>query len=376
MYIPQYQLKNLKKALSPNMVVTIYGPRRCGKTTLLKKFLEKEKRSFLMVSGEDINVQEYLSSQSIAKLKGFVGKNRLLVVDEAQKIQNIGLNLKLLVDHVEGIEIIATGSSSFDLARNVGEPLTGRKKTLKMYPLAQLEIMQMEEQFEIDAHLESRLIYGSYPEVVITNDDHERERYLKEIVASYLYKDILELDGIRHSDKIVRLLQLLAFQIGKEVSCDELGTQLGISKNTIDKYLDLLEKTFVVFHLSGFSRNLRKEISKTSRYFFYDVGIRNAIINNFNSLNLRNDIGMLWENYVIVERIKKQEYLQISTNNYFWRTYDKKEIDLIEEREGLLHAYEVKWAPRKAKAPKDWIEAYKDSKYELITRQNYLEFIT
>jgi predicted AAA+ superfamily ATPase len=376
MYIPQKQLENLRKTMTLNKVVVIYGPRRCGKTTLVQKFLEGEKRKFLLVSGEDINVQQFLSSQSVDKLKGFIGDNPLLVIDEAQKIPNIGLNLKLIVDHIKGIEVIATGSSSFDLAMNVGEPLTGRKFTLKMFPLAQLEIQQIEQLHETAAHMESRLVYGSYPEIIVTNDNRERERYLKEIVNSYLYKDILELDGVRHSDKIARLLQLLAFQIGKEVSFTKMGSQLELGKNTIERYLDLLEKSFVTFRLSGFSRNLRKEISKNPRYFFYDIGIRNALINNFNPLNIRDDIGMLWENYIVSERIKRQEYLQQTANSYFWRTYDKKEIDLIEEREGKLFGYEIKWRSKKAAPPKDWIAGYKNASYELVTSENYLKFIT
>jgi len=262
MYIPQEQLNNLKKTLSAGKAVVIYGPRRCGKTTLIKKFLENCKKPYLFVNGEDIDVQQYLSSQSIIKLKNFVGENKLLVIDEAQKIPNIGLNLKLIVDNIKEIKIIATGSSAFDLVSTLGEPLTGRKNTLKIFPLAQLEISQVENQIETKGNIENKLIFGSYPEVVITQDNNKRRQYLKEIASSYLYKDILELEGLRRSDKLTRLLQLLAFQIGKEVSFQELGTQLSISKNTVDRYLDLLEKTFVIFRISGFSRNLRKEISK------------------------------------------------------------------------------------------------------------------
>lgn len=376
MYIPQKQLKNLKKSISPNRVIVIYGPRRCGKTTLINKFLEKINQRYLLVTGEDIFIQEYLSSQSVEKLKEFIGKNRLLVIDEAQKIKNIGLNLKLIVDNIKDIKIIATGSSSFDLAQNIGEPLTGRKYVLKIFPLAQIEIKEIEEIFQTKANLENRLIYGSYPEIIVSNNNIEREKYLKEIISSYLYKDILELEGLKYSNKIVRLLQLLAFQIGKEVSFNELGNQLGMSKNTVEKYLDLLEKTFVVYQLPGFSRNLRKEISKNSRYYFFDLGIRNALINNFNSLKLRDDAGMLWENYIINERIKKQEYSEIFANNYFWRTYDGKEIDFIEERKGKLYGYEIKWQSKKIKPPKDWLETYKNAEYEIINKDNYLKFIT
>jgi predicted AAA+ superfamily ATPase len=376
MYIQQKQLENLERLLSPNKAVIIYGPRRCGKTTLLNKFLEKTKEKYLLVSGEDITVQRYLGSQSIPKLKSFVGKNTILAVDEAQKIKGIGLNLKLIIDHVKGVKIIATGSSSFDLAQYIGEPLTGRKYTLRLFPLAQLEIARIEQPFETEANLEARLIYGSYPEIILSEDIKQKERYLKEIVSSYLYKDILELEGLRHSDKIVRLLQLLSFQIGQVVSYSELGSQLGISKNTVEKYLDLLEKTFVVYKLTGFSRNLRKEISKSPRYYFYDNGIRNALINNFNLLEVRNDVGMLWENYIVIERIKKQEYLQISSNNYFWRTHDQKELDWVEEKKGILYGYEIKWRKDKAKPPKDWLETYKKAKYKILNKENYLAFIT
>ncbi len=376
MYIIQKHLDNLGQALTAGKAVIIYGARRTGKTTLLKQFLQNVDEPYLMVSGEDITVQGYLASQSIEKLTAFVGANRLLVVDEAQKVTNIGANLKLIIDHIPGIRVIATGSSSFDLARVVGEPLTGRKTTLRLYPLAQLEINQLEQRHQTEANLESRLIYGSYPEIVLTNDNRAREQYLREIVASYLYKDVLELDGIRHSAKISRLLQLLAFQVGKEVSYTELGTSLGMSKNTIERYLDLLEKAFVIQRLSGFSRNLRSEVTKNSRYYFLDNGVRNALINNFNGLELRNDVGELWENYLVMERVKRQEYLGEQTNNYFWRTYNKKEIDLVEEREGTLYGYEMKWGAARAKQPKEWLDAYPNSVWQLINRQNYLEFIT
>ena len=258
----------------------------------------------------------------------------------------------------------------------MGGPLTGRKFVLKLFPLAQMEISNVEERHETEANLETRLIYGSYPEIVITNDKRQRELYLREIVSSYLYKDILELEGIRHSGKLVRLLQLLAFQIGKDVSYNELGKQLGMSKNTVERYLDLLEKAFVIFKLSGFSRNLRKEISKSPRYFFFDNGIRNALIGNLNPLEIRDDIGILWENYVIMERIKKQEYRQMLCNSYFWRTYDRKEIDFVEEREGRLYGYEIKWKKGRTKPPKGWLDTYDNAEYKIISGDNYLEFIT
>jgi len=374
-YIPQKHLENLKHIIQPNKVIVIYGPRRCGKTTLLKKFLEGVKEKYLFVNGEDIFVQEQLNSQSIIKLKNFVGDYKFLAIDEAQRIFNIGLNLKLIVDNIKNIKVIATGSASFDLYQKLGEPLTGRKITLKLFPLAQLELAKIENPHETKANLETRLIFGSYPEVILAKDDRQRITYLRELASSYLCKDILEMNGLKHSDKLVKILQLLAFQIGSEVSSSEIAIQAGINKKTVEKYLDLLGKVFVIFKVRGLSRNLRKEVSKSPKYYFYDLGVRNVLINNFNPINLRNDIGMLWENYIISERIKKQEYTDIQANNYFWRTYDKKEIDFVEERSGKLYGYEIKWQPKQISPPKDWKKAYPDSEFLIISQDNYLEFI-
>jgi predicted AAA+ superfamily ATPase len=375
MYIPQKQIENLRQLIIPGKVIVIHGPRRVGKTTLLKKYLESENNSVLFVNGDDIIVRQYLESQSIQTLRDFVGDHRLLVVDEAQYVEKIGLNLKLIVDHIPEIKVIVTGSSSFDLDRDVGEPLIGRKYVLKLFPLSQMEISKIEKRHETTASLESRLIYGSYPEVVLIRDNRRREDCLRELIQSYLFKDILALEGIRYANKLVRLLQLLAFQIGKQVSFTELGKQLSMSKNTVERYLDLLEKVFVIYRLSGFSRNLRKEITKSQRYFFYDTGVRNALIGNFNPLSVRNDLGELWENYIITERMKRQEYLRKVTNSYFWRTYDKKEIDLVEERQGRLFGYEVKWKKERVKIPQDWTSGYPDAAFEVIHRENYLKFI-
>jgi len=375
MYIPQKQLKNLKDKVGPGKVMVIYGPRRVGKTTLVKKFIESIPEKVLLVNGDDIVVREYLESQSIEKLRDFVGSYPMLIVDEAQYVREIGLNLKIIVDQIPNIHVIATGSSSFDLAKDNGEPLTGRKSVLKLLPLTQMEIGCVETPHQTKANLESRIIYGTYPEVVLMRSNTERQEYLRELVSAYLFKDILQLEGIRYADKLQRLIQLLAFQIGKEVSLTDLGSQLGMSKNTIERYLDLLEKVFVIYKRSGFSRNLRKEITKTHRYYFYDNGIRNALINNFNLLNIRDDIGQLWANYVITERLKKQEYHLQAVNAYFWRTYDKKEIDLVEESEGHLSGFEVKWKKEGIKPPKDWPAAYPDATFEVINQENYLTFI-
>jgi len=374
MYIPQIQLEHLKSLVIPGKVVVIHGPRRVGKTTLLKKYLEGEK-NYLFVTGEDIFVRDFLSSGSVDQLKDFVGTKELLVVDEAQYIPMIGLNLKLIVDHLPHVKVIATGSSTFDLAKQVGEPLTGRKYVLKMFPISQIELNHLENTAQVKAQLESRLIYGSYPEVITHRNDLDKQEYLHELVSSYLLKDILAFEGVKKSKKLIDLLILLAFQIGKEVSYSELGVQLSMSKATVEKYLDLLEQVFVLVNIRGFSRNLRKEVTKTSRYYFCDIGIRNMLINNFNPIKRRDDIGLIWENYLVMERIKKQQYKRIWSNNFFWRTYDQKELDWIEEREGKLFGYEFKWADTVVKAPKLWLETYPDALFECINQDNYLKFI-
>jgi len=377
MYIPQAQLKNLDQLVVPGKAVVVYGARQTGKTTLIRHYAQQVGEPVLFVDGEDSVVKEILESQSLEKLKDFVGRNRLLVVDEAQNIRQIGKNLKLLIDHVPGLKIIATGSSSFELAKDVGEPLTGRSHVLHMYPLAQLELSQVESPHETQARLESRLVYGSYPEVVTTPGDPMKQRLLSDLTGAYLFKDILTLENVRNSDKLRRLLQLLAFQVGKDVSHNELASQLGMSKNTVARYLDLLEKVFVVFHRTGFSRNLRNELSKSNRYYFYDNGIRNALVNNFNPLALRDDVGLLWENYVVVERLKRHAYRGEFVSSWFWRTYDRKEIDLVEESGGKLRGYEMKWNPaKKVKAPAGWTKNYPEATFEVIHPGNYLPFIS
>lgn len=374
MDIPRIQFEKLR-SLSSKKITVIYGPRRVGKTTLLKKFLEKED-NYHFVTGEDLFVSDSLSKQSIKQLRDFIGKKTLLVIDEAQYIPSIGKSLKLIIDHIENVRVIVTGSSTFDLTKQIGEPLTGRQHTIQLFPIAQLELKQIENLAETQSHLEERLIYGSYPETLTIKNTSSKQEYLHELVSSYLIKDILAFEGVQKSKKMLDLLILLAFQIGKEVSNSELGSQLSMSKNTVERYLDLLEKAFVLVNVRGFSRNLRKEVTKTSRYYFYDNGIRNALINNFNFISRRNDIGILWENYLVMERIKKQSYSSIWSNNYFWRTYDQKEIDWVEERGGELHGYEFKWKKDITKPPKLWLETYKNANFMCINQENYLKFIT
>ena len=368
---------NLRDAVRPNNVVLIYGPRRVGKTTLIAEYLKSVSEPYLLVNGEDPSVRKILSSDKISSLRSFVGNHKLFVIDEAQHIDNIGLNLKIMVDNIPNLKIIATGSSSFNLAQKVGAPLLGRATILHLYPLAQLEIKEEENLAETHANLERRLIYGSYPSVITEEDNAVARSYLEQIVGSYLYKDVAELGEVRKPKTLTKLLELLAFQIGKEVSLTELGAQLELHKDTVAKYLYYLEESFVIYSLRGFSRNLRKEVSKQDKYYFYDIGIRNALINNFNHISLRTDVGELWENYLFMERIKRGEYLGTRSNYYFWRTYDQKEIDLVEEREGKLFGYEFKYSPKKLpKAPKDWLGTYSNANYEVITPENYLDFIT
>lgn len=378
MYIKRAICKSFFEKLNPNKVIVLLGARRVGKTSFIREeVLNKLTDLYLVLNGDDMLTLEVLKLRSIENYKSVLGSNKVLIIDEAQKIPDIGLILKLIVDHIEGIKIIATGSSVFDLANKLGEPLTGRKHTFFMYPLSQSELAKEENFMGTKAKLEERLIYGSYPELVKLHGNKEKAFYLNEMVSSYLLKDILEFDGIKNSSKMLNLLKLIAFQIGKEVSIEELGRQLGLSRNTVERYLDLLTKVFIITRVGGFSRNLRTEIVKTSKWYFFDNGIRNALIANLNPLSLRNDTGELWENYLISERIKHQHYTGMLVNNYFWRTYQMQEIDFIEEREGKQFAYEIKWnMHKKVNAPSAWKEAYKDSEFRVITPDNYLDWIT
>lgn len=378
MYINRQAYSLIKEKLQENKVVLLYGPRRTGKTTLLNKLVEelKDQEKIKFENGESLITQKELSSQMIAKLKSFVGNASLLIIDEAQKIPNIGLNLKLIVDHIPGIKVLVSGSASFDLAQKVGEPLTGRKKTIHLYPISAKELIETYGTTHYQESLETNLIFGGYPELFGLNSEKEKRSYLEEIVNSYLLRDILEIERVRSPKKIVDLLSLLAFQIGKEVSLSELANSLDLHSDTVYRYLDILEKAFVIVNIRGFSRNLRKEVTKTSRYYFYDNGIRNALINNFNHIGIRDDVGMLWENYIVMERLKKQSYDEILSHNYFWRTYDQKEVDWVEEREGKLFGYEIKWKGNKVKIPKEWLNTYKNAEYKIINKENHLDFIT
>jgi len=365
------------KKVLPNKVLILLGARRVGKTAFIKNYLSAiPTADYLQLNGEDIHDADLLKERSVANYKRLLANVKVLVIDEAQNIPEIGLILKLIVDTIEDIKVIATGSSVFDLSNKLGEPLVGRKNTIYLFPLAQIEFNKYENFKETTQKLEERLLFGSYPELEQYPDWNDKINYLKEIVNSYLLKDILVYEGIKQSNKILDLLKLIAFQVGQEVSLQELARQLGISKNTVESYLDLLSKVFVVYKVPGFSRNLRKEITKSNRWYFYDNGIRNAIIANFSRLDSRTDVGALWENYLASERVKFQNYTQKTVTNYFWRTYDQQELDWLEEENGILHGYEFKWNEnRKAKIPTAFAKAYPEASFEVINKGNYLDFI-
>jgi predicted AAA+ superfamily ATPase len=361
-------LKNLSK------VVVLYGPRQAGKTTLSKTVIESTGLKSLMINADQMKYIDILSSRDLKKLQALVSGYELLFIDEGQRIPEIGINLKILHDEIPELKILVTGSSSFLLSDRVSEALTGRKKIYTLLPVSMQELAFDNNEFELNDQLDERLIYGQYPEVITIKNNREKENYLREITTSYLYKDILELENIRYPMKIRDLLRLLAFQVGAQVSINELSNTLRLNRETVERYLFLLEQSFIIFRLSAFSRNQRNEISKSNKYYFYDNGIRNLLIDNLNSLEARNDIGALWENFIISERRKKLLYNQNHVKSYFWRNYAGVELDIIEETNNTLTAFEIKYKKPRLKAPKAWIDNY-GSDYYCITRDNYLEFV-
>ncbi|NOY22742.1 MAG: ATP-binding protein [Acidobacteria bacterium] len=376
MWIQRFYQNQFFNYLEPGKVTLLYGPRRTGKTSLVQHVLANEKGRIFQGAGEDQLLKDLFRPIQISRIRSAFEGYSIVFIDEAQKIPDVGNCLKVLVDHVKNVRVIASGSSSFQLSATVGEPLTGRQRTLFLYPLSIIELKSQFGGMYVLESLENYLITGMYPEVLTLANNSDRIDYLSTLRDSYLFRDILELENIRNSDKLADLLRLLAFQIGKEVSLNELSNSLGLAKKTVERYLDLLEKSFVIKKVRGFSRNLRKEISTSCRYYFVDNGIRNALINNFNPLSMRNDIGMLWENFLFMERMKKLHYNRIHSNIYFWRTYDRREIDLVEERNGRLYGYELKWGKGREKQIKLWTDSYKNASLEFITRENFLEFIT
>lgn len=365
----------LEPLLASNKVLVIYGPRRVGKTTLLRELLEATTLKYRYDSGENIRIQEVLGSSDFEKIREYVGDNQLVAIDEAQQMPHIGQGLKIIVDQIPGIKVVVTGSSSFDLFSRVGEPLVGRKRTLTLYPFAQMEISDAIGTYDTMNRLEEFLVYGSYPDVFLAETKAEKIRLLNEIVDSYLLRDVLALDDIKKSRVLVDLVKLLALQVGNEVSLTELANTLDVNIRTIEKYLDVLEKGFVIASLGALKRNLRNEIRGKKKYYFYDTGVRNALLSQFNGVSERNDIGALWENFLFIERLKTRSYLARYASQYFWRTYEQKEIDLIEEYDGAFHAYEFKWTKSRVPYPKKFLESYKQSSFEVITRENYWDFL-
>lgn len=361
--------------IEPGKAVLLFGARRVGKTVLMREIIKEFKGKTMLLNGEDYDTIALLNERSISNYKHLLEGIDLLAIDEAQNIPDIGSKLKLIVDEIEGVRVIASGSSSFDLLNKAGEPLVGRSTQFHLNPFSQKEISQVENALETRQHVESRLIYGSYPEVVMLESFERKTDYLRDIVGTYLLKDILAIEGLKSSGKMKDLLRLIAFQMGSEVSYEELGRQLGMSKNTVEKYLDLLSKVFVVYRLGAYARNLRKEVVKAGKWYFYDNGIRNAIIGNFNPLAVRQDVGALWENYLISERIKMRNNQMQAKEFYFWRTYDKQEIDLIEESSEGLSAFEFKWGDKKPSAPSVFTATYPEASFDVINKGNYLKFI-
>ncbi len=366
---------SLEDYMQANKALIIFGPRRVGKTTLLNNYLKNTAYKYKLDNGDNIRLQNILKSQDFKKILGYAEGYELIAIDEAQQIPNIGMALKILIDNIPNIKIIATGSSSFDLSQQIGEPLTGRKKTITLYPLAQKELLSKFNKHELKEKLKDFLIFGSYPDIVLAKNNKERIDFLEELVNSYLLKDILSLDKIKSSSILLNLLKLLSFQVGNLVSLNELANTLKIDAKTVDRYLDLLEKSFIIVRLGGFSRNLRNEINSKAKYYFLDNGVRNAVITQYSDLENRDDIGQLFENFIVSERIKKCSYDKIYGSRYFWRNYKGKEIDLLEERERKIFAYEFKWSKASSSAPKDFMESYKNSEYSVINKNNYLDFI-
>lgn len=360
--------------MGANKVILILGTRRVGKTYLINRVSERYTGKKMFLNAEDFDVQEVLKKRTVANYQRLINDTELLIIDEAQAIPEIGSILKLMIDSHPRLTILATGSSSLDLVNSSGEPLTGRSYSFNLYPIAQLELGN--NPLEIQADKAERLIVGSYPEIFQLQEIKEKELYLRELINSYLLKDILSYSGIRHSYKLLDLLRLIAFQIGSEVSYNEIANQLGMNKITVENYLDLLQKVFILFKLPSYSTNHRKEISKGVKWYFYDNGIRNAVINDFRQVSLRNDIGMLWENYIISERIKYNEYNQTGSQLYFWRNFQQREIDLIEVKDNRIQAYEIKYGKNsKSKIPLAFKSAYPDAAFQIIDADNYVDFI-
>jgi hypothetical protein len=375
MEITRVALELIQKKLQPNKVVVLLGARRVGKTKLIEKIIENLNEKYLFLNGDDVESHNLLESQSTANFNRLLGDTRFLIIDEAQEIPNIGKKLKLMVDTIPNLKVLVTGSSAFEINNQIGEPLVGRLKTINLYPISQIEFSKTENYLDIRNNLEDRLIFGSYPELSKIINREDRISYLKEIVNTQLLRDIFAFEGIKKRDKIIALLQIIAFRTGSEISLESIGRDLQISKNTVEKYLDLFSKVFIIYSVKGFSKNRDNEITKMKKWYFVDNGIRNAIINSFNPLNRREDVGKLWENYLNSERIKKLSYQENDVLDYFWRTHTKQEIDRLEVKNEQIAAFEYKYGKSKSKIPTEFAKSYPDATFEIINQDNYLNYI-
>lgn len=366
--------RKIMSRLFKGKAIVVLGPRRVGKTTLLKKIERDIDGKTLFLDGDEPDVRKRLTEPSSSELRNLIGVNKVLMIDEAQRVGNIGVTLKLITDKIPEVQVIATGSSSFELVNQIREPLTGRKHEYHLFPLSMGELVGYNGEMEERRLLEYRLVYGMYPEVVLPG--HDARETLKEFSNSYLYKDVFAFNEIRKPEMIQKLVEALALQVGSEVSINELARTVGSNPMTVERYVNLLEDAFVVFRLRAFSRNVRNELKKSRKFYFYDNGIRNAIISNFNPPSLRSDVGALWENFIISERMKQLHYNDIYSNCYFWRTTQQQEIDYIEERDGILHAFEFKWSPgRKVRFPKTFVVAYPDSVMRTVNRDDFIDWL-
>ena len=366
----------IRNWLRPGRAVLVKGARRTGKTELAKQVSRTFKGTVLWLNGEDIDTQNLLKKRSVRHYQNMLGNTDLLIIDEAQTITDIGKIVKLMVDEVEGLRVLLTGSSSVMLTETAGEPLTGRKVDIDLFPFSVGELRNHYSPVEMFRQRNERVVYGCYPEVLQLNTNKERETWLAEMVRSYLLKDVLMLHELRESEKILRLLQLLAWQIGQEVSTQELGRELSMSKNTAERYLFLLTDAFVIYPLGGYQKNLRKEIVKSRKWYFVDTGIRNAIISDFRDPDFRPDKGALWENFLISERLKYHRSRLNQVKFHFWRTYDRQELDLLESDGHGLSAFEIKWKePDRWQAPRGFRNAYPDAPVSLIHQDNYMEWL-
>lgn len=364
------------KKIQANKVVLLLGARRVGKTKLIEKISREAKEKILFLNGDNMESHSLLEKQSTANYKKMLGDTKFLIIDEAQEIPFIGKKLKLMVDTIPKLKVLVTGSSAFEINNQIGEPLVGRLKTINLYPFSQIEFSKIESNIDTINNLDDRLIFGGYPELTKMKNQKDKIAYLKEIVNTQLLRDIFAFEGIKKRDKIIALLQIIAFRTGSEISLESIGRDLQISKNTVEKYLDLFSKVFIIYSINGFSRNRDNEINKMKKWYFVDNGIRNAIINSFNPLNTREDVGILWENYINSERRKMLDYKENFVTEYFWRTHTKQEIDRIEEKNQKLAAFEYKWKKSKNKVPTEFAKSYPKATYKVITKENYLGFIS